>query len=422
MTPDAALGVFFADRRVGTLEFDAESDRLLFLYDPSWLRAPDRFAISASLPLREGPHEPPVVRAFFANLLPEGEVRQGVARRLGLSESNDFALLRALGGDCAGALSLMEEKAPDAGEPEESSDPPLSLEALGRMARAGGALSRVGAQGRIRLSLAGAQEKLPVRYQGGEFFLPSGKSASTHIVKFPNRSYKQLPTNELFSTLLAADLGLETCRCELVRVQRESVLVVSRYDRANDGGNVVRLHQEDFCQALGLPPSRKYEEEGGPSFAACVRVVTEISANPARDVEALIRWIVFCALLGNADGHGKNLSLLRHGDGRWRLAPFYDLVCTAAYPQLERYLAMHVGSTNDPGQIGAKDWEQLAIQSEIRPRVVLDVVHEMAGSIEGAVDKILGRYRDTYGASAFLAQLPSLIRRRCRRLRRLLSE
>jgi len=220
------LGVFYAGRRVGSLA-SAPSERLVFRYDPVWLSAVDRFAISVSLPLQPDPHATESSHSFFANLLPEAGARESIARRLGLSVTNDFALLRALGGDCAGALMLIDESL----EPETHSDgyEALSIEQLERMAKQGGAMSAVDPHRGIRISLAGAQDKLPVFSSNDEprtFSLPRGASASTHILKFPNRSFKHLPANELLSNKIASDLGLSVCESSLVRTPSTFLLLV----------------------------------------------------------------------------------------------------------------------------------------------------------------------------------------------------
>lgn len=177
----------------------------------------------------------------------------------------------------------------------------------------------------------------------------------------------------------------------------------------------MRLHQEDMCQALGLPPSRKYQDEGGPSLADCIRILTQTAIDPAKDTHALIRWIAFCALLGNADGHAKNLSLLRVERG-WQLAPFYDLVCTALYPQHDRHLAMRVGPNNDPGNLNANHWRALAADCKVGARLVLETVREMTDRIDTVTSARVAWFRDTYGESPVLQMLPRAIRRHARRV------
>ncbi len=298
------LLVRLAGRLVGTLTAPTGGS-LSFAYDATWLAEPRAFPVSVSLPLTSEVVEGGAAQTFFANLLPEGRSRSLVCRRLGLSEDNDAALLAAIGGECAGALTIGEA-------PVQAGYEELDANALATVVRAGGALAtQVGTHG-MRLSLAGAQDKLPVRLDGERILLPVGDAPSTHILKFPNRDFAHLPANELLTAHLAADLGLPVCESSLLPTAAGPVLVVRRYDRVIEPGGVVRrLHQEDLCQALALPAARKYEREGGPTFATCYATVLRHSAEPALDSRALLRWLAFNAVVGNADGHAKNLALLR---------------------------------------------------------------------------------------------------------------
>ncbi|MCB9660544.1 MAG: type II toxin-antitoxin system HipA family toxin [Sandaracinaceae bacterium] len=386
--PDETLTVFHGETVVGELTRDAD-ERLRFEYAPAWLDV--GFGISASLPLTPVPH----AGTFFANLLPEGDVRTLVARRLGVSAGNDLELLRALGGDCAGALSLGEP-----GSPEHAYDELDPEELVTWMDEGTPALSHTAGRAGTRLSLAGAQDKLPVRLSDdGRLLLPRGRAASTHILKFENRRFKHLVANELLTMRFAAALGLPTCQTSAREFDGRRALVVARYDRHIDSdGHVQRLHQEDLCQALGLPPTRKYESEGGLSFATCYHAVQRRSHAPLPDARALLDWMVFCALAGNADGHGKNLSMVRSSRGAWQLAPFYDLVCTGAYPRLSQSLAMTVGATADPCFIRGRDWAELARDMRASPRFVkqrvgdlLERAPDVFETVASAVDAELGR-------------------------------
>jgi serine/threonine-protein kinase HipA len=223
--------------------------------------------------------------------------------------------------------------------------------------------------------------------------------------------------------LLSRDLGLPTVEVELREIGGGPHLLVGRYDRAVDeDGAVTRLHQEDLCQALGLRPTLKYEEEGGPSFARCFQVVADHSTEPALDTVSLLRWLAFNVVVGNADGHAKNLSLLRTAEGRLRLAPFYDLVCTAIYPGLDRELAMSVGSAADPGAILGRDWRALADQIGVRPGYLVDLVREMAEAAPGRADAAADGFRDRHGDSPALQRILPGLRRRARRTLRLLED
>lgn len=370
----ARLAVHLGTRKVGIIR--RTDDGLAFAYTDEWLADPDAFGISLSLP-RVRELDPRRARSFFANLLPEANVRTLVCRRLGISEDNDFALLEAIGGECAGAFTIV----PEGTDPVSAAGDYELLEPkkLAELARGYEALPAVDGHGRVRLSLAGAQDKLPVLEDGGRFYLPLGSSPSTHILKFPNRHFKQLPANEVLVTELARRVGLPVVVTRWERIGREGLCVVQRYDRVRDGGQVRRLHQEDLCQALGVAPAKKYEQEGGPSFVTCVDVVREHSLEPLTDVQALLRWLAFLAVAGNADGHAKNLSLL-HDDG-WMLAPFYDLVCTRAYDRIDRRLAMRIGGESDPDRLRRPHFEACARELALKPGWLVNAVVTMAESI-----------------------------------------
>ena len=410
------LGVYFDQRLVGGVTVD-EGGRFSFEYDESWIAQPESFAISLSLPLKAGKHEEGAGHAFFANLLPDGHVRQLIARRLGLSESNDFALLDALGGECAGALVI--SRSPP--EPGQHTYRPIDETEMAQLAGRGRAFAETSGTGGIRLSLAGAQDKLPVKVENGGLLLPVGASPSTHILKFANRDYKHLPENELVVTRLAGQCELPTVSAELTKIGKGRHLLVKRYDRVVDGsGNIQRLHQEDLCQALGVPPGKKYEEEGGPRFDQCFAVVDRASIEPALDTRALIRWLAFNAIVGNADGHAKNLSLLRTAGRSIRLAPFYDLLSTAAYPRISSRLAMAVAGRSDPGQIQGQDWRALAKAIGVGG-FVEDTVRELAEELPERAETVRSSMTEQYGRLPVAEIVVAAIRKRSRRSLQLLK-
>jgi serine/threonine-protein kinase HipA len=411
------LGVFFEGRRVGTVSEDA--GRFAFEYAPPWLSEQASFAISRSLPLRPGPLEVPAAHAFFANLLPEGRIRTLVARRLGISVDNDFALLAALGGECAGALVV----AAAVPKPSKHDWRVLDSKELERLSSDGAAFVEAVAGGGVRLSLAGAQDKLPVKFHQGRLFLPLDSAPSSHILKFASRDYKHLPENEAFVLALARACELPVVAAELYSVGKAKHLLLARYDRLVDGdGAIRRLHQEDMCQALGLPPGRKYQEEGGPSFERCFRVVADASVEPALDTRALLRWLVFNALAGNADGHAKNLSLLRSLDGSVRLAPFYDLLCTAAYPSIATRLAMKIGERDDPGQIRGRDWRLLVETIGVGSAFMVETVRTLTHEIPERARAVASELRERHGKLPAAEMILPLLQKRCRRAQQLLRQ
>ena len=323
---DDALAVWHqptppATRRAGLLWRD-EHGRIGFRYDAEWQR--DGFPLSLQLPLATATFAPAdgAAHRFFANLLPEGDARIGLARSLGTS-NDDFELLRRVGGECAGAFCLLLPGNRPATRQSAYRD--LTDGELAALVRRRGVRSSV--EARTRLSLAGAQHKVPVRWRDQRFGLPLDDAPSTHILKFDLARLRNVPLFETFTTHLAAAVGLPVVDIDLHRLQRLSYAVIARFDRPSDAnGDIRRLHQEDFYQALGYGHLRKYEADSGPSLAQCVRLLREVAADPAIDIPHLLGWQAFNWLAGNSDGHAKNLALL-YDNGAIRMAPFYDLIC-----------------------------------------------------------------------------------------------
>lgn len=411
------LEVRFGIKRVGTLEAD-DLGRFRFQYTDEWRSDPDAFPISQQLPLEPGDELATNAHSFFANLLPEGLVRQTVCRRLGISESNDAELLRAIGGECAGALSVVDANAPlaQAEYEYEQLEGPRLQQLVENDDRVVPLL--VGGP-ETRLSLAGAQDKVPVAVLDGAIHLPLKGSPSTHILKLPNPRYHHLPENEAFVLGLGRRSGLECVNFELTHHTNPPSLLVERYDRrrTDDPWPAKRLHQEDFCQALGLPPGQKYEQEGGPTLARAVEVVRTTSVDPLRDVQRLIQWQTFNAAAGNSDGHGKNLSILYDERGA-RLAPFYDLVATREYKSLDRRLAMSVGGRRNADELGIEQWRALARDLEMRDRIVLELVEQTLDSVAEALPRWTAEFRDEHGDTPILTTLSHRVEKQVRRLRR----
>ncbi|MBA4285329.1 MAG: hypothetical protein C0434_07325 [Xanthomonadaceae bacterium] len=334
-----------------------QRQRLVFGYDPAWLVRKSIPVLSQSLAVQAEPHEGPEVEAFFGNLLPEGDVRSAVARALRISERNDYALLDAIGGDCAGALMLSRPDAPVV--EANAAGSLLSADELRRMVSDAPSRPLLTAEHGMRLSLAGAQTKFALCKAGDSWVKPAPGAISTHILKPAIRDLPGSIENEAFCMTLARRCGLGVPDCWIET--DPPLYVVERYDRIRDvaTGRVKRLHQEDFCQALGVPSSNKYEAEGGPSLKACFDLVRRVSSDPTGDLLRLLDWVIFNFLIGNHDAHAKNLSLIYRG-GQTRLAPFYDLISTAAYPGLSEKFAMRIGGAKTVRYMSMRDWREFA--------------------------------------------------------------
>ena len=368
------LNVYFNAELAGMLR--DEKGRLFFQYAPAWLRSPNLVALSIPLPPSADEYGDDVVRPFFENLLPEGEIRSAIAHLKQVSEKNTLGLLEEIGGDCAGAISLL---LPESAPPGSGDYDPLPDKQLNEMLHSLEKRPLITADNELRLSLAGAQQKLPVLLKDGAFFLGRGNAPSSHILKPNIAGFANTTANEMFCMTLADKAGLPVPKASLHR-QPETVYLVERYDRVKVGERLTRLHQIDFCQALNLPSSKKYEKEGGPSFNDCFAILRNYCREPAKDVQNLISWTVFNYLIGNSDAHGKNLSLLMIPAGV-ELAPFYDLLCTAVYPGLTHNLAFKIGGENRPEWIQVRHWEKLADAAGVNKRYIASVCIELASRL-----------------------------------------
>jgi serine/threonine-protein kinase HipA len=356
------LIVYLCGRRAGRL-IRKDNGNLQFRYDPDYTGP----AISQALPIQQAAHPHAVCRSVFGGLLLEGEAREALARNLGISIGNDYALLQELGGDCAGAVTLL---APTEQLPVELLIKPIDADQLDALLRELPQRPLAANPGEgIRLSLAGAQPKLPVILEGDQVALPlNAAAATTHIIKPEPSRFASLVDNEAFCMELARAVELPAA----LAYRRSTVsglpyLLVERYDRDLTAEPIRRLHQEDLCQALGRPSDAKYQAEGGPTVLEAVELLRRCSTIPAQDLPTLWRALVFNWLIGNCDAHAKNFSLL-YDTGAPTLAPLYDLVSTIAYPELTTRLAMSIGGASHLDEVDASAWVALAKEARYSAR------------------------------------------------------
>lgn len=368
------LFVYLRGEQIGLLE-NRGGGRLRFRYtEEAVARYDGTYLLSYSLPVREGSYSNSQCRPYFDGLLPEGALRDTIARSLGSSPDNTFSLLEELGGDCAGAVVLRAEDAQpdDVGHPVRWLSDDELREKLENLEQAP---LGVDPEGGIRLSLAGAQPKLvAIRDPAGRIGLPRGAMPSNVILKPAQAAYDELVTNEAFCLKVAQSAGAETATARVEQLVGVETLVVDRFDRTFDNdGRLIRLHQEDFCQALSRLPREKYEHEGGPAFRDLIATVRTLRTPGLAGAETeLWRALLLNFLLGNADAHAKNYSLLsyeRELDGQVfydiRLAPLYDIVSTAVYPNLTRDIAMSIGGTFDPDEVDFDRFREEARLSDL---------------------------------------------------------
>ncbi len=409
-----SMNVLYKNRLVGKISLNNNS-QIFFEYSSLWKKSADSFPISVSLPFSGKYKRGREDHRFFANLLPEFRAREAICRGLGISIDNDYQLLEAIGGECAGALQIVSENSTNE---EVSNYQLIPPEEIAKAVKSFLPYTRLNRGGKLRLSLAGAQDKWPVYEEKSKLYWPVGGAPSSHILKLSNRNFKGLHINEAYSTFLASKLLLPTIKVDAGK----GYSLTPRYDRERDSeGNIYRIHQEDFCQAMGFSSYMKYENEGGPNLADCVNLVRRISISPAKDVLNLIRWQIINLLIGNSDGHAKNLSILYTQEGP-RLAPFYDIVSTRVYKGISRDMALSVGSEHDPGQIRNKNWMELADNLEIRSSLLKRTIIGLIKQLEDNLHLWHNQFIKLQCDDPVLERIDQLIVKQVRRSKKLLDE
>lgn len=405
------LEVWLFSDRIGTLAL--VDGRLGFCYAPGWLSRPNAVALSHSLPLRAEPFDDRTTRPFFAGLLPEGRMRRLIARQFQVSGQNDFALLDQIGGECAGAVTFL---APGQTLPTPAQTGNVQWLSEEEVVAVLDELPRrpmlAGKDG-LRLSLAGAQDKLPVVFDGARLGLPLNGTPSSHILKPPIDAVEDSVINEGFCMALAEALRLAPAKASVHAVLHRPFLLVERYDRVLDPqGRRRRLHQEDFCQALGVVPEMKYQNEGGPDLAQCFDLVRRATRPSAPQVLRLFDYVIFNALIGNHDAHAKNFSLLYSGRTP-TLAPLYDTLSTAVYPTLTPKMAMKIGSKYKFSEVEARHWEQFAEGAGLAKAQARRRILELASALPRAARALQSDRAHGFSGNGVVETIAALIEQRC---------
>lgn len=324
-------------KEIGRVHKDAHG-RLTFVYDDEWRKAPDSYPLSLSMPLAAKQHGRSVVEAFLWGLLPDNEqVLARWASKFQVSARNVFALISHVGEDCAGAVQFVTPERLEAirsGKEDkvewlDESDMAKRLQTL-REDHAAWRLPRDTGQ----FSLAGAQPKTALLWQNDRWGIPSGRIPTTHILKPPTGQFDGHAENEHICLMLARSLGLPTAQSRVMRFGKEIAIVIERYDRQPKGNDIIRVHQEDICQARGIMPTKKYQNEGGPNAFDIVELLRTYSTDREIDLDTFIGALGFNWLIAGTDAHAKNFSLLLSGR-RVRLAPLYDVASILPYDEFD---------------------------------------------------------------------------------------
>lgn len=381
------LDVLVDGKLIGCL---LDKNPLAFTYSDDCLIGLLKSPFAGVIPLMKGDIATPAVLAYFENLLPEGDQRRALEERNHVSSV--FGLLATAGWDTAGSIVLKPTGSM-------SNAPAHIKSSWTKIAQI------IGGHGvpleANKASISGAQYKILLSLSDdGTPLLPVGASPSTHILKPDIQRVGQTiwasAINEAIVMRAAGKCGLPTAKADYIAAVKSCL--VERYDRQTVAGKVIRINQSDLCQLLEMPSDVKYELDGGPGFAACYNKVQSLSAKPVVDCENLLKWLFFNLYVGNNDSHAKNISMLQTSEGD-RLAPFYDLMCTAVYPGFSRNFAFTVGGTFKPEEMGRAELKHLADSINVSERYMTKLAKSMSESITSAMQAATSDFRSSFGHS-----------------------
>lgn len=392
------MQVLLNGRLVGALRL-AGSGAISFTYDPDWLGWPHAMPISLSLPLREEAHQGGPVIAYLENLLPDNQaIRERVAAKVRAGGTDAWHMLEKIGRDCVGALQFVSGEVPEVG----ALDGDIVSEAqIAHMLR-NLASAPLGLQedDDFRISIAGAQEKTALLRHEGTWIRPSGLTPTTHILK---TQLGVLPAgidlsdsveNEFFCMRFCRAMGMEVAEVEIADFEDLRSLAVTRFDRRwTKDGRLIRLPQEDFCQALSVPPSQKYQMDGGPGITDGIRLLAG-SDDPETDQRAFFRAQVLFWLLGATDGHAKNFSIALRPGG-FRMTPLYDVLSAqkavddGEIRQNRMRLAMAVDGHYRINEVVPRHFQQAAKTAGYGVALAETVLSDVASELEPALEKTL---------------------------------
>lgn len=337
--------------------------------------------ISINMPIRTEPYNEVQTQAYFGGLLPESDVvRKIIAKRYGISPNNDFSLLKAIGYDCAGAISIHSDENDKTGN-----DFPLDAKVISEDELYNHIVELpqkplfIDVEN-LRLSLAGVHDKAAVCMIENQIALPLNGCPTTHILKPSSVHFPGLVENEFFCLELARRIGLTIPKVELRQIKNINFLLIERYDRSFHNNHIQRIQQEDFCQALGVKSTRKYESEGGPSLKDCFDLLSKTEL-PAISRNMLMQAVVFNYLIYNMDAHSKNFSLLQTSKNKFNLAPFYDLVCTGIYEKLTKKMAMKIGKKKEVDYVKPEHWQQMCEEINFSYPAVVRIIKKQGEAI-----------------------------------------
>lgn len=384
------------NRRMGELVYDEKKDLISLHYDEGWVDSDHAFPLSLSMPIVKPDHEDKVVRPFISGLLPDNnEVLEKWGRKFQVSARNPFRLLFHVGEECAGGVLFVQ---PERAEQWIAGKAPHRVkwitqgeleERIGELLKDHAAARRE--EDRGQFSLAGAQPKVGLYRdeKTGRWGVPEGETPTTHILKPNEGRYADHDQNEHYCLTLARHLGMSAAESWTETIGEIPVIIVKRFDRMLHGGKIIRVHQEDTCQALTISPLRKYEKDGGPTAGDIFGLIRDYSSAAYEDELRCLKALIFNWLIKGTDAHAKNFGFLIAEGPQVRLAPLYDVASFIPYekPHQERKtrLAMKIGGEYQWWKVGPQHWERAAKEWKLDRHKVFAHILDMAAGMSGAM-------------------------------------
>jgi len=412
------LEMHFRGMVIGAIGFDIDTEQFFIEYTKAWQEK--GFPISPNLPLN-GQASSSKVSIYLTNLLPENKGLDHLIEALGISKSNTFGLIRAIGFDTSGAILYL----PVNTQPPATSFTPISKEDLIKRIEDPEHWPMEVWDGKPRLSVAGVQSKLNLFHIDTEYGFGEGRLCSTHIIKFEKNSQQHLVLNEFITMTLADLIGMQVAKVEIMPIGKYKALSVTRFDRMYEPERhiVMRRHQIDACQALGFSVARKYERHLGSGRdvrdiregVSLERLfsIAEHCVNPAKAKFDMLRWTIFNLLVCNADSHGKNYSFYVTANGL-EPTPWYDLVNVQMYPDFDQELAMAIGDEFEADKIHAYQLMTFAEECGIKKNILELTLKQLTKAILGNLDKAAKQAGElTDAESKYVETYKETIQARC---------
>ena len=398
------LNVYLCGKKTGEL-FEDDLLQVTFQYDNN------ASPLSVRLPVRAESYPHALAFPFFENLTPEGETYE-ILTQGHVSGNKVFSILNRFGGDCAGAVAFYESKPENnKKKPPEISTPEIAM-IIDKLPQDP---LLTGLKNPPRLSLAGAQSKFAVYKSDTRYFRSEDNYPTTHIIKISNKRFPDLLQNELFCMKLAKNILSNVSQVKLMEAESRLYLEITRFDRMYKNGEVHRIHQEDFCQAIGLVSGNKYQKGGGAKIMDCYKVINEFSENRLTDILRFMEWIVFNYLIGNTDAHAKNLSLL-HSNTGIKLAPFYDLLSTEVYPQkiVDHEMAMLINGKGKYNSLRLNDFIALFENLEQNATNMMKTIKDTFKDIIPVAEKLREELtaNELYGKTLIYDEIITILKKR----------